>query len=219
MQLKFILPLAAALLFSNSYAQDNAPAKKYGYNIFTLVPGAYTSIPFTGTMGDPGLGACYERLLDNEGHFGFTLPFLYNFSQNRSFNSNRYYYYSHSLPQYSGPNNYSSFMFMPGFRFYPAGIERRARYAVGMSFFAMFGTEPYGVYDPAYSGTGGEWRYIMYGAMISNSINVNVTRHFFMGLEVNFGVPFTDNRRKDDLSGDDIGAPIAQFILKTGVRF
>jgi hypothetical protein len=193
---------------------------KLGNNLFTFIPGAYTAA-LTGTINDPGIGLCYERLLDDEGHFGFVVPLLYSFAQNKNYNN---YYYMSSYA-YTGTNNYTSLTFAPGIKFYPDRGVRRARYAIGASFFVTRGTEPYDVYDNNFSsgvvpGTRGDWRYTMYGGLISNSINITVSKHFYMELDVNGMVAFSDNRRRNtSFMNDDMALPILQFVLKTGVRF
>lgn len=195
-------------------------ADKHGNNLFTFVPGAYTAA-LNGTINDPGIGFCYERLLDDDGHIGFVLPLLYSFAQNKNYNN---YYYTSSYA-YTGPNNHTSLTFAPGVKFYPDRGERMARYAIGASFFATMGTEPYDVYDNNFSsgvapGTRGDWRYTMYGALVSNSINITVSKHFYMEFDVNGMVAFSDNRRRDaSFMNDDMALPVLQFVLKTGVRF
>jgi hypothetical protein len=189
--------------------------KKYGDNILTVIPGAYNAA-IDGSMNDVGIGVCYERLLDEFGHIGFTLPLMMNFSTNRDFNNNYYYYGSYT--PYSGTNNYKSVTFMPGVKFYPGRSNDMVRYSVGASFFAMFGSEPYQVYDYTTPGSG-DWRYTLYGMMINNGVCVTVSKHFYMEFDLNGGIPFSDNRRRDHNSIDNLASPFIQFGLKLGGRF
>lgn len=200
---------------------DREYTKVYGSNIFTFVPAAYT-FALEGTINDPGIGLSYERLLDAEGHFGFTLPVVYSFAQNKNYNNN-YYYYSSSYT-FTGPNNHTSLSFMPGVKFYPAREQRKVRYGLGVSFFATFGSEPYDVYDRNFGagvvpGTRGDWKYTMYGAAISNTVNITLARNFFMELGVNGCVPFADNRFRDQSDFTNVFSPIGQFVMKAGARF
>jgi hypothetical protein len=194
-------------------------SKKYGSNIITLLPTTYT-FALDGTIGDPGIGVCYERLLDDHGHFGFSLPVIYSFAQNRDYNNNLYHTSSYT---YTGPNNYTSFSIMPGVKFYPAAGNGAVRYAFGASFFATFGREPYDVYDSHFTagvvpGARGDWKYTMYGAAFSNTVNISVTKHVYMEFGVNGCIPFADNRFRDRADYENVFLPIAQFVLKTGVR-
>lgn len=204
---------------NHSYKKSGG-GQKLGNNLFTFIPGAYTAA-LTGTINDPGIGLCYERLLDDEGHFGFVVPFLYSFAQNKNYNNYNYM----SSYTYTGANNYTSYTFAPGIKFYPDRGGRTARYALGASFFVTSGTEPYDVYDNNFGsgvapGTRGDWRYTMYGGLISNSINITVSKVFYMELDINGMVPFSDNRRRNaSFMNDDMALPILQFVLKTGVRF
>ena len=188
--------------------------KKYGSNIFTIVPGAYTA-DMDGSLGDVGIGLCYERLLDARGHISVTLPVLVNFSSNRSGNGflNGY---PGSVASVSG---YTALSLMPGVKFYPARKDRSVRYAIGASFFAFFGSEPSFVYDPN-TGGGGNIHYALYGLMLTNSINISVTKHLFLGLDFNSGIPVSDNRFVDRSGVEEIFiAPILQFVLKVGYRY
>lgn len=201
---------------------DNAGKKdynKYGKNILTIIPGAYTAEILLNTMNDPGIGFCYERLLDDKGHFGFVLPFLYSFSSERNFENDYFYNYNSMNFNKSG---FHSMMVAPGMKFYPAACNYNIRYAFGASFFLLMGNEPYAAYDRTYSGPNmnATWNYAMYGMMISNSVNMSLSRNFYMELGVNGGLPFSDNRRSyhEDVI-DNILSPMLQFYLKTGVRF
>ncbi len=194
-------------------------SRPYGNNIITVMPATYT-YGLDGTIGDPGIGLCYERLLDDDGHFGFALPILCGFAQNKDYNNNLYYTSSYV---YTGSNNYTWLSLMPGVKFYPADNKRAVRYSLGLSFYATFGSEPYDVYDRNFSagivpGARGDWRYTMYGAAISNSVSVSVTKHVYIEFGVNACVPFSDNRYKSRDEFDNMFGPIGQFILKTGVR-
>jgi hypothetical protein len=191
--------------------------KKMGDNIVTLMPAIYTAALFDGSVNDPGIGICYERLLDDKGHIGFVLPVVFNFAQNKDFTGNYYYYNYNNIVVDAG--NYHSWMFMPGIKFYPAPSTQKFRYGMGLSLFAMFGNEPISVYDRNSVATTGDWRYTLYGLCITNSINISVTRHFYMEFTVNGAIPVSDNRRRDYDAIDNMLLPMIQFALKTGYRF
>jgi hypothetical protein len=146
---------------------------------------------------------------------------MYNFASDKDFGNNLAYGGS----TYNGGTNYHSISFIPGVKFYPASNKHRIRYSLGLSIFATFGSEPYSVYaDNYYSGISSysnqpDWHYSFYGVLISNSLNASVTKHFFLGLDVNAGVPVSDNRRNDVSPFAVVFSPMLQFALKVGVRF
>jgi hypothetical protein len=202
------------------HGRENTKGKsakpKFGDNIICISP-VYTIESDFGsdfaTMNDPGIGISYERLLDKNGHISFYLPVVFSFASNRNFYLNS--------PGSAGSGNYTSIMFMPGVKFYPAPSTQRFRYSLGASFFAMTGDEPYGVYDYG-SGTGGissgNWRYTLYGIMIANSLNMTVNKHLFIGFDLGSGIPFSDNRRRNYTFIDN-PVPLFQFGVKIGARF
>ena len=188
--------------------------KRFGDNILTFIPASYLVSIIDETIKDPGIGFCYERLLDENGHISFVLPVSINFSQTSDFNNN-YYGYNN----YTTDKSYNSWMLMPGVKFYPAKATQKVRYAFGVSLFTLLGAEPYWAYDNSASNTSGDWHYTMYGIMISNSINVSITNHFYMEMDFNGGFPFSDNRYKDRSSLESLVSPLMQFALKAGCRF
>ena len=126
----------------NDKGGDNKSVKKkYGNNILSLVPGAYT-VSVDGSINDVGIGASYERLLDKHGHIGLILPVVVCFASSKDFNNYAYNYYNSNGATYSG--NYHSVFLMPGVKFYPATSKNAVRYSIGASLFCAFGTEPMG---------------------------------------------------------------------------
>lgn len=192
--------------------------KKYGDNLLSITPGAYT-VALDGSINDPGIGICYERLLDDKGHISFNLPVIISFSSNKDYNSTIFVY---GGSYYPGSNNkYTSFNFMPGMKFYPARNNEKVRYAIGLSFFTMFGGEPYYVYDNNSNQTNPEakFNYTMYGFMITNSVNISATKHVFFAIEANGGIPVSDNRRQGSTAADNLFLPWMQYLFKVGYRF
>ncbi len=199
------------------HAKDgNQAKKKYGGNIFSIVPGAYT-VSVDGSMNDVGVGLCYERLLDKRGHIGFNLPVIMSFASSRDFNNYTYNYLNNGV---NYPGNYHSLFFAPGVKFYPAGINKSVRYSFGASLFCAFGTEPQGVYDYNSTSPTATYHYAMTGLMISNSVNISVARHLYMALDLSAGVPFSDNRHTTNYNSfADIPVPFLQFGFKFGYRY
>ena len=198
--------------------------KKYGDNILSVTPGAYT-VSIDGTINDVGIGFCYERQLDERGHISFNLPVMVSFSSSKDFTNNSFYYNSNNNGTYTASASYHSYYFMPGVKFYPATSKEKVRYSLGASFFAIFGSEPYWVYDNGNNyatGTnlGGDWKYAVYGFMLFNSVNIAASKHLLMTIDLGLGIPVSDNRRTNNDNGlDVIFAPWIQFGFKVGYRF
>jgi hypothetical protein len=197
----------------HAHGKGKSVKPKYGDNIISVMP-VYTAQLDGGTdfpgFSDPGIGISYERLLDKNGHISFYLPVVLSFASQGDYRS-----YTTTL----GNSGYTSVMFMPGIKFYPARNTEKFRYSLGASFFAMTGNEPYAVYDYSYTSSyiGGDWNYTMYGIMVINSLNVTVN-HLFVAFDFGMGVPFSDNRRRNYTFIDN-PFPIVQFGVKVGVRF
>ena len=191
--------------------------RKYGDNILSVIPGAYT-VSADGTINDVGVGLCYERLLDKRGHIGFSLPVMMCFASSKDFNNYAYNYNSNGIA-YTG--NYHSFFFMPGIKFYPAGSNTNVRSSIGASLFCAFGGEPMGVFDYNSSSPTATYHYSMTGLMLSNSINISAARHLYMALDLAAGVPLSDNRHSnnDQSALDGLLAPFIQFGFKFGYRY
>ena len=189
-------------------------SKKYGDNILSIIPGAYTA-DLDGTMNDPGIGICYERLLDERGHISITLPLVISFLSDKDFSN---YYYNGSYSGYTSAKGYTSLSLMPGIKFYPARSNNVVRYSLGASFFTIVGKEPFYVYSSNTSSSS-DYHYTMYGLMLSNSINFSPTKHLYIAMDLNSCMPLSDNRRADRSSLDLIFAPLMQFLLKVGYRF
>jgi hypothetical protein len=192
-------------------------SKKSGDNIISVIPLAYTADP-DGTMNDPSIGICYERQLDMYGHISVVLPVMINFTSGRDFTNNIYGTGYSGAPDAKG---YTSLSFMPGIKFYPTRNTNPIRYGLGATFFTMFGKEPYYSYDQGYnySTSTADIKYAVYGLMISNSVNISATKHIYLAIDLNTGIPISDNRHQQ---GEDLGIPllpIMQFIFKVGYRF
>ena len=193
----------------------------YGKNILSFTPLAY-SASLDGSINDAGIGITYERQLDKFGHISFNLPVMMNFSSSKDFNNYDYNYTGGVQVTYP---SYHSFFIMPGLKFYPAGSKEMVRYSLGAALFAGFGSEPYAVYEyNNYSATSsynptGDYRYAMYGLMISNSINISVSRHVYMALDLSAGIPISDNRHANSDQIDQLATPFIQFAFKGGYRF
>jgi len=218
MSLRTFVRLIALICPLTAAAQDNAHSNAGsspagGSNIFSITPMAYTA-GTDGTFNNPGVGISYERLLDDHGHLSLSLPVTINFLSDKDYDRNPVGGGSYSVPSVKG---YTALMFMPGFKFYPAAGYKAMRYAVGLSFFGITGKEPY--YDLV-SSSGGvkEHSFFTYGFMFSNSLNITVMSHVYMGIEMNTGLSISDDRYVNRYE-DFIPLPVVNFALKMGYRF
>jgi hypothetical protein len=204
---------------SHSKVKKKYDGPKMGNNIFTFTPVSYTVEMLRGSMKDPGFGICYERILDDRGHISIVLPVTLNFTQSSDFSSDYFsngYYYSVGV----NTTGYKSYMFAPGIKLYPADNHSKVRYSIGASLFALFGSEPYPYYDNGnFAAIHGDWHYSMYGFLVTNSVNVTLSKHLYLEVDVNGGLPVADNRRIDQTSLDGLISPITQFAMKVGARF
>ncbi len=202
---------------SGSAKNGKDAKKRFGDNFLSITPAAY-SVSVDGSMNDVGIGICYERLLDKHGHIGLNLPILMSFTSNKDFNNYFYSYSGSGYTNYSG--SYHSVFFMPGVKFYPATNRERVRYSLGLSLFCNFGSEPLGVYNENTGSPYDTYHYSMFGLMLSNSINITATRHFYMAIDLASGIPFSDNRHSNyDAILAGLAGPFIQFGFKVGYRY
>lgn len=167
-----------------------------------------------------GVGLSYEHALDERGILSAYLPTLVTFYP-RSIQTVPYNNGTNGSYQRIGRD--MLFYAMPGFKFYPTGMGR-VKYAVGPSFVAAYGrtSEMYapmytpGVYDPVYSSAYGSFSRFLLGAIINNSLNFQVKEHIYAGMEVGFGVTFSEY-----INGVNYGSGemLMQGAFKVGYTF
>jgi hypothetical protein len=147
--------------------------------------------PFQFTESGVGVGLSYERAVEPQGMLSVYMPVIASFSVN----NDNYYYGTQPI------NNQPNYMLyaMPGVKFYPTGMGR-CKYAVGPNAVIGYGRRYenyyYPTYDPQgyytttyYSGT--RERFLL-GMMITNSLNVQVAHHLYIGAELGFGFTYFD---------------------------
>ncbi len=173
--------------------------------------------PIQLTEGGVGFAINYERAIDKDGIVSFNLPFVSAFNMN---NNNGY---SGNYPNnYNANNNHEDamFYFCPGIKFYPTSMYGRVKYAIGPSLVLGAGQETsyndFSIYSYPYYSTGYMTRdKLMMGIMITNSLSINPTPHFYMGIDLGLG--FTYVNRLDNVNQSMSG--ISQFAFKLGYRF
>ncbi|HEY9177231.1 MAG TPA: hypothetical protein VIN07_06050 [Flavipsychrobacter sp.] len=183
-------------------AENNRPARKkvnYGNNIISVMPMQIMTY-------DVGVGIAYERVLDNAGILSFYLPIMMEFDGTNGRNA----------AIHPTGKTYPAYYIMPGLKLYPTGSKGVIRYGVGPNLAYRTGRE----FDFKYDNMGnivgiGEQSRNMLGIMVTNSLNINPTKHIHMGLELGLGFSYFNK-----LGGVEMGTEaLAQFGFKIGYRF
>jgi hypothetical protein len=174
---------------------------EYGKNIIAIAPIQMTNESVS------GIGIHYERIMDKDGMFSIYLPVAISF-----------------YDEEAGVNLKESRTFVnayPGLKIYPGGSGRRVSYSVGASFGFGFGNKfkEVRVQDPitgSYTLTYKDASLFKTGFMVNNGLNIQPTKHFYVGLEFGIGILYYNNEKTDYTVGEE---PFVQFNFKMGYRF
>lgn len=188
----------------------------YGNNILTVSPVHMTNTSAT------GFGIGYEHVIGKNNMVSFYLPICLSYHDN---NDNTY------SPLSNGATGRSTMIWiMPGLKLYPTGSNGIVRYGVGPSLAFATGSREivsttYNQAGQAQTTTTNPSVFIM-GILINNSLNIQATEHFRIGLELGLGIPYYKN---DAASGTYSGSyyysspynntPLVQFNFNVGYRF
>lgn len=190
---------------AKSGRRQSRPALNYGNNILSLAVVQMTN------ESPAGFGLHYERVLDKRGIVSLYLPLALSIV-NEDYYNNNYYYEDDRTDVF--------FYAYPGVKIYPTGSKRRISYGVGPSLALGFGRRSayYDTYGPngQYTGRVRQTEEIFKsGLMVNNSLNIQPTKNFYLGLELGLGFNYINN---DDLYHSD-NEPLVQFNFKLGYRF
>lgn len=196
----------------NENEEQSAPKSNAGRNKMMLNRHILGFAPIQLTEQGFGFAINYEQGIDKDGIVAFNLPLLTTF--------NLYNNANYAYPQYV--NDYNThqdvmFYFCPGLKFYPTSMFGKLKYSVGPSVVLGAGQETVNALAYPYSSyMGYETRdKFMLGVMLTNSLNINPTTNFYLGLD--YGLGFTYLNR---LGGENQGmSSINQFAFKMGYRF
>ena len=146
--------------------------------------------PLQFTENGVGFSISYERVLDKDGIITFNIPFITTFDLA---NNNNNAVYNNGVEQ---KTNQDAMVYLsPGLKFYPSGCYGNVTYAIGPSLVIGAGqhTTYNSNYDPVtYQYIGGSQtqdKFIL-GIMITNSLNMNVTKKFYLGLDLGLGFTY-----------------------------
>ncbi len=198
--------LALPLLISGiAKAQtDEAPASPAhngeNSNIIAIAPIQFTE-------NGVGLAFSYEKGIDKAGIVAYNLPLIATFNLNNNVSN--------------GDHQDAMFYFSPGIKFYPTSSHGNVKYAIGPSLVIGAGEKTKGtsIYDPNFPYTTTttyttQSKFIV-GIMVSNSLNINPTEHFYLGLDFGFGFTYINR-----LAGNNDGLTgVVQSGFKIGYRF
>lgn len=162
--------------------------------------------PIQFTENGVGLAFSYEKGIDKGGIVAYNLPIIATFNLNNNVSN--------------GDHQDAMFYFSPGIKFYPTTSHGTVKYAIGPSLVIGAGekTTHNDIYNPVYPYTTTTYntqsKFIL-GIMVSNSLNINPTPHFYLGLDFGFGFTYINR-----LAGNNDGLTgIVQSGFKIGYRF
>lgn len=206
---------------SNRWATTRHSNKVYGNNILTISP-----IHMTNTSAT-GFGISYERMIGTNNLLSLYLPVCLSFRDEG--NNNNY------APISNNSNGRSTMLWvMPGLKFYPTGSNGIVRFGVGPSLTFATGTREIinTVYNPqtnTSTSTSNNLNVFVMGVLINNSLNIQATEHFRIGLELGLGIPYYKNDGAKGYYGSNnsyynysspyTNTPLVQFNFNVGYRF
>lgn len=206
---KGILAVAIILGVANAGKAQTAAGSSYGSNILSFAPLQMTE------EGPRGIGVHYERQLDSKGIFNLYLPFAATILSS--------VYYDPNVSQYDQRSHSAYFDFFPGLKICPTGSHKKVYYGVGPSLAFGFGSRntTVSMYDPAtgqylYT-TGVKASIFRAGILVNNSINVQPTPRFYMGMEFGIGYAYLTHDHYDYYGDDD--DVLVNLNFKVGYRF
>ncbi len=159
-----------------------------------------------------GFAIAYEQGIDKDGIVSFNLPLLSTFNL---YNNSSYGY---NYPNYTNNSHQDAmFYFCPGLKFYPTSMFGKLKYSVGPSVVLGYGQETTNDIIQPFSSYAGYSTYdkLMLGVMITNSLNINPTNHFSLGID--YGLGFTYLNRLNNINQSM--SSINQFAFRMGYRF
>ncbi len=219
---KILLALLPALLLSTAYAQEktteneeDAPAKQACNSACCKMAGniLYMS-PVKFTENGVGFELGFEHGIDKDGIVAYNLPLVATFNLTHD-----------QLDM--GNKQDPMFYFMPGLKFYPTSSHGRVKYALGPSLVLGAGQQTDLEPNRFYSTNPGIYPFaplpdeyvtrnkFLLGVTVNNSLNINPTEHFTMGLDFGFG--FTYINKLDGVAQNING--LVQGGFKVGYRF
>ena len=199
-------------VYSNASAviHDHSSQEGTGRHHMNMSNALIAIAPIQFTENGVGLAVNFEKAIDKDGIISYNLPAIATFNLNNSSDN--------------GQKQDPMFYFSPGIKFYPTGMFGKTKFAIGPSLVIGAGekttSQNYSTYDPVhstytyYNSLTTRSKFIL-GIMVSNSLNINPTPHFYLGLDFGFGITYINK-----LDGANQGLNgIVQGGFKLGYRF
>lgn len=187
---KILLALLPALLLGTAYAQDkeeNTETVSKPSCCPNMTNKIWYVSPIKFTENGVGFELGYEHGIDKGGIVAYNLPLVATFNLAHD---------DLALGNKQDPMVY----FMPGIKFYPTSSYGKVKYSLGPSLVVGYGqqTDRYDYYiDPYYFPNPITKPYdfvtrdkFLLGVMINNSLNINPSAHFALGLDFGFGFTY-----------------------------
>jgi hypothetical protein len=182
-----------------NFGHDDRPATTYGRNIIAVAPLQFTENGIGGSLS-------YEGILDKEGYIGIYLPVVFTVNEK---NEGGYNYATGNSTTHI--NNDGMYYFMPALKFYPTSSNAVVKYAIGPQFDFGVGQKANVLgYDNYGNPIVQQQTHALVGIMVLNAVDINATKHCFVGLDYAMGATYSDR-----LDGVNQGI---KFILQTGFR-
>ena len=199
---KILLLIAPLVMAGSAFAQSEeaAPASPVkassGDHILAIAPIQFTE-------NGVGLSFSYEKGIDKGGIVSYYLPIITTFNLNNNVDH--------------GDHQDAMFYFAPGIKFYPTSSHGTVKYAIGPSLVIGAGektTSSYYNNGVPYLEYNTQSKFIL-GVIVNNSLNINPTPHFYLGIDFGFGFTYINRvgGNNDGLNG------IVQSGFKIGYKF
>lgn len=208
--------IVAFLVFCTtaSYAggSDSTAAKKGRKMDFKTQ--LFSFAPIVMTEHGMGMGLSYEMGLDDKGFVALNLPVTVSVDANG--NSpytiyNRNYWGGRSIP------TSTMYYFNPGIKFYPASCFGKVKYSLTPSMVIAYEHRRTDTYTQLYNAEYTTAGPLVLGFMITNSLNMNPTKHFYLGLDLGIGATYLTPKGGPD--NYTVISSMNQFAFKLGYRF
>ncbi len=211
--MKILLAVLLLVLPCSVFGQDTLPQPCR--NILDVQAAFYFS---EDVHQDFGFGIAYERILDKKCKWGLYLPLTVGFSRDRDFMD--FFEYNNNG---SNARPYQSLIFVPGIKWYAGRKSCRVKYSLGPSLYIETGRGPNFSLPETKNNYSGAVNYNVLGYMVTNSLDVHITRQF--SIDAVLGTGFATNYYGQRLSAfvpfRKIDGPgvLYQCFLKAGYRF
>jgi hypothetical protein len=144
-----------------------------------------------------GLGASFEHFFDKSQVLCLWVPI----------------YYTEEIQLFGGPSSTMTYL-APGLKIYPTGNQGVVRAAIASSLLIAYGTHADN-YNYNYNNYSSGQQAFMLGALITASLNINPTPHFYIGVDFGLGQTILNKLGRSIQNNQTVG----EFAIRFGGRF